>query len=413
MVPRTIQADVLRSSEELSDDISVAIAPWGVDLESMEKTVEPGDDFYRFANGNWEKKAKIAPGRWSVSAQSDARARADEQIDSLIDGILGQQWPKGSDEAKFVSLFRSYTDRSRLRRLGTAPLRNFFTLISESRTHLQIAELLGNYQVNIGAPFKIAVRLDPEGEQAYLPSLEPADLLLGEHLNYLRDDAHIVALREEGAELLSALLRQTGRRRNARARVQAVLQLETELAALYPSAEFLRDPSRDDVFMSVADLQRLAPAFPWRTYFRGHGLGSAGRIHIRVWQNLEALAEVFAQTPAGVWRDYMRLRLMSDYGAYLSDNIAQKAEALHSLRRGVPYVRFNTSRRAGQLAVKLMPDIVGRAYLREPGQQDRIAEVRAIAEAIRESFRARILAAQWPSQETNCLLYTSPSPRDS
>jgi len=394
------QTDVLRSSAETVDDVSVAIAPWGVDLDGMEKTVEPGDDFYRFANGNWEKSAIIAPGKWSVSAQSAAQTRTDELIDRLIDDILDQRWPKGSEEAKFVNLYKSYTDRRRLGRLGTAPLRNFFSLISGSQTHAHVAELLGSYQLSAGGLFKIAVRIDPEGERAYLPSLEPADLLLGGHLNYLRDDPHIVEVRREGVELLSAMLGRAGQRRNMRARAQAVVQLETELAALYPTAEFLRDPSRDDVFMSVADLQRVAPDFPWQAYFRGHGIGEAERIHVRVWQNLEALAEVFAQTPTSVWRDYMRLRLMSDYGAYLSDGVAKKAEALESLRRGVPYVRLDTSRRAARLVMRLMPDVVGRAYLRDPRQQDRIAEVKTISEAIRESFRTRILAAEWPTQQT-------------
>ena len=26
---------------------------WGVDLEGMDKSVKPGDDFFRFVNGKW------------------------------------------------------------------------------------------------------------------------------------------------------------------------------------------------------------------------------------------------------------------------------------------------------------------------------------------------------------------------
>jgi len=377
-------ADDTEASEARAGSVSAIIEPWGVDLESMQKTINPGDDFYGFANGGWEASAEIAPGRWSAGAQVSARERMDALTDDLIKDVLAQRWPHGSDEAKFVTLYRSYTSRSRFQR-GVLPLKWFLELISKTRSHTDIAEQLGNYQAGAGGLFKLSVRIDSEGKQAYVPSLEPASLLLGRQLNYLRDDPHLIAQRETGADLLTDMLRYAGQRRNAGARVQAVLQLETDI---------------DNIYMSIEDLERVAPDFPWQAYFRGHGLGDAKRIHVRVWQNLEALTELFERTPVLVWRDYMRLRLLSEYGPYLSDRIARKAEALDMLRQGVPFERLKTSRRAGNLAVSLMPDVIGRTYFRQTDNQMRIDEARVIAEAVREAFRVRIMAAEWPTPET-------------
>jgi len=36
-----------------------AIAPWGFDLTALDKTIKPGDDFYRYAGGTWMKNATI------------------------------------------------------------------------------------------------------------------------------------------------------------------------------------------------------------------------------------------------------------------------------------------------------------------------------------------------------------------
>ena len=29
---------------------------WGIDLQGMDKSVKPGDDFYKFVNGRWDAK---------------------------------------------------------------------------------------------------------------------------------------------------------------------------------------------------------------------------------------------------------------------------------------------------------------------------------------------------------------------
>jgi len=39
------------------------IGPFGVDLAAMDPSVKPGDDFYRYVNGNWLKNEKIPPDR--------------------------------------------------------------------------------------------------------------------------------------------------------------------------------------------------------------------------------------------------------------------------------------------------------------------------------------------------------------
>ena len=44
-----------------------AIGSWGFDLAGMDKSVRPGDDFFRYANGAWFDKAVIPSDRTSGS----------------------------------------------------------------------------------------------------------------------------------------------------------------------------------------------------------------------------------------------------------------------------------------------------------------------------------------------------------
>src|SRR5262245_64544862 len=65
-----------------ADAAKAAIGAWGVDLAAMDRSVEPGDDFFRYTGGTWLKTAKIPEDRaqWGefdiLSAKSEGDVRA-------------------------------------------------------------------------------------------------------------------------------------------------------------------------------------------------------------------------------------------------------------------------------------------------------------------------------------------------
>ena len=40
-----------------------AFGTWGIDLATFDRTVEPGDDYFRYVNGAWLDKTAIPPDR--------------------------------------------------------------------------------------------------------------------------------------------------------------------------------------------------------------------------------------------------------------------------------------------------------------------------------------------------------------
>jgi predicted metalloendopeptidase len=185
--------------------------------------------------------------------------RADKQKVELVAQLLETDWPENSDEAKFLNIYNAYLNREQVDSAGVRPLRGFTKLISSARSHTDVAEILGHIRVDTGGLFRVAIRVDPENGRGYLPSLEPARLLLGQEHRYLSDAPDTVAMRGQAVDQLAGLLRHLKRWGNGTSRVQAVLELETRLAALYPDNETLRDPSRDNLFLSLEDLERVAP----------------------------------------------------------------------------------------------------------------------------------------------------------
>lgn len=389
-----------RSGVAASTGPQAQIAPWGFDLNGMDENTAPGRDFYKFANGTWAAQAVIAPDEWQAGPIIDIWDLTDKRAAELTHKVLGRRWEESSDEAKFVRIYRSYLDRSTSGRRQPSPIRALVQHIGQARTREDIAERFGNFRLNANGLFGVALRVDPLTGEGYIPSLEPTGLILGGKFAYLRDDPASRAVRSEASGLLVSLLRASGARRNARTRVERILALETQIANLLPDPAIGRDPQRSLTRMSPEMLAEKAPGFAWAIFLEKAGLGHVTAVDVASEDSLIAMTELFAATPVSVLKDYLRLRLMIDYGPFLRDNVARRAEALSALRRGTEYVRPSRSDRARELAHRLIPDVLARAYVAEYVNPQILHDVEAMAEMVRGAYGDRIRAASWLSAPT-------------
>src|SRR5689334_12208311 len=78
---------------------SVPAAVLDLDLSAMDRSVKPGDDFFKYTNGGWLKTAQIPPDRSSFGAFNVVASVVDQRMHDLIADA-----EKGSSaDAKMVS----------------------------------------------------------------------------------------------------------------------------------------------------------------------------------------------------------------------------------------------------------------------------------------------------------------------
>src|SRR4029079_3411246 len=61
-----------------------AIGKWGFDLDAMDRSIAPGDDFFRYAGGTWLKTAQIPPDRSSWGSFDILRAKSEVYMQARI-----------------------------------------------------------------------------------------------------------------------------------------------------------------------------------------------------------------------------------------------------------------------------------------------------------------------------------------
>ena len=132
---------------------------------------------------------------------------------------------------------------------------------------------------------------------------------------------------------------------NAASEAQTVMRIETAFARAQMTQVERRDPPSLYHKMSVEDLQKLAPAFRWTTYFTKTGVDSLKSPH----GNLNVVTPAYFQTMS----QEIEKESLADWKTYLRWHAAHEAapDPLRRIReRKFQFLRQNPPRSAGTAA---------------------------------------------------------------
>src|SRR3546814_309137 len=94
----------------------------GINKAAMDTGVKPGNDFYAYANGNWQKTTEIPADRASTGAFYTAFLETEKRNRELIDSIVKGPVDKGSDQARIANFYKAYIDTKAIDAAGMKPV---------------------------------------------------------------------------------------------------------------------------------------------------------------------------------------------------------------------------------------------------------------------------------------------------
>ena len=106
----------------------------GVDLNDINRKVDPCTDFYEFANGTWRANNPIPASmtRWSKRWQAEESSK-DKLRDILEEAVQTKNAPKGSSEQLIGDYYAACTDQARIDAHGLEPLKPWLAKIEGAK----------------------------------------------------------------------------------------------------------------------------------------------------------------------------------------------------------------------------------------------------------------------------------------
>ena len=79
----------------------------GINLDYMDRTVKPGDDFFRFVNGTWYDNTEIPGDKTRWGSFDELRQSTDQDALAILkEAVANKKLDPNSDQAKAVKIFQ-------------------------------------------------------------------------------------------------------------------------------------------------------------------------------------------------------------------------------------------------------------------------------------------------------------------
>jgi predicted metalloendopeptidase len=82
-----------------------AFGTFGIDLTAMDTSVKPGDDFYRYVNGNWVSSFAMPADKARYGVFDALRDKSEADVHTLLDELEARPPAAGSVQQKVADLY--------------------------------------------------------------------------------------------------------------------------------------------------------------------------------------------------------------------------------------------------------------------------------------------------------------------
>src|SRR6185369_12880602 len=188
------------------------------DLNSIDNSIKPGDDFYRYANGGWLKANVVPAGRSSYDTRAMLAERTSKQVRDLIQSEASAHAAEGSVSQKVGDYYASFRDISAIEAKGLSPLAEEMASIATIKDKTALSAYLGttlNSEVegltaNADHIFGIWINQGFEDSAHNLPHIWQGGLGMPLRGNYLESSPKMAELRNQYKTHIQKLLKIAG-----------------------------------------------------------------------------------------------------------------------------------------------------------------------------------------------------------
>ncbi len=363
---------------------------YGFDAAGMDKSVKPGDDFYYHANGGWAKNTPIPADKSSYGAFNVLDDLSRERTRGILEAA------QGDAGSKIGAAYSSYMDAAAVEAKGLNPIKPWLAEIKAVKDKAGYVALAAKAaRAGVEGPFAFYVGQDDKDPETYIVSMRQDGLGLPDRDYYLEQDAKMAAIRTAYVAHLEKILTLAGEA-DAKARAQALMAFETEIARVHWSQIDSRDADKTYNKLTMAQLQQSAPGFDFAAYFAANNLRPA-ELLVAQPTAIAGEAALIAKAPIQLLKDALLVRSMHSYAQYLPDAVANEDFAFYGTTLSGTPEREERWKRAVTFLKGSLGEEVGQAYVARYFPPETKAAMDQLVKNVIAAMGRRIDGLSWMS----------------
>lgn len=376
------------------------LGTFGVETANMDKTVAPGDDFYAYVNGTWQKTTEIPADKASWGGFGILRDLSDQRTRAVIEDAAKAQNASGSVGEKIGVTYAGFMDQARIEAAGAAPLKPYLAEIAALQTPAQLAAFFGKSQARgIDVPLGVAIEQDLKDNSVYSVYAGQGGLGLPDRDYYLKDDPKFAEARTKYVAHVAAMLQLAGYP-DPQGSAQRIFDVEKQIATVHWDRAKLRQVELAYNPVMRPDLARQMPGFDWDALLAAQGLKNATRVIVTAPSAIEGTVKIVAATPMSTWRDYLAYHVVSHEAPLLSSPFVNENFAFYGTTlSGTPQLKERW-KRGVDIVNGSMGEAVGQVYVDRYFPPESKAKMDELVRNLIAAMDIRLSKLTWMAPET-------------
>ena len=382
----------------------------GINMNDLDKSVRPADDFYEYACGGW-MKANPLPAAYSRFGSFDRLAEDNnKRINGILKELQENTYPAGSVEQKLSDLYKLAMDSARREQDGLAPVMPLIKRLEAAKTKEQLFAIqlemmpLGNSEI-----FGAYIAADEKNASQNILSFYQGGLTLGQKDYYVENDEATVKIREAYKKHIVRMFQLFGFKKvAAEKKMKNIMKVETALAKVSKSRTELRDPIANYNKMTLKELDAMCPNLQIERQMNAKGIKSQYMQEVVVGQVefMKAADKLFSTMTAAEYRDVMEWGQIDGSTGYLNDEVRAASFDFYGKVFSGRKEDHPLWRRATNQVQGVMGEALGRIYVKKYFPASSKERMKTLVENLRIALGERIAAQDWMDDSTkvNALL---------
>jgi putative endopeptidase len=298
------------------------------DVGAIDTSVNPCDDFYQYACGNWRKANPIPRDQTSWDRFGELADRTRWLAYDLLADAAKPSPSRTPLQQKYGDFFAACMDVERVNARGIQPILPLLKRINHLEKRSQIAALVADLQSKYATDvlFGFGSTQDAKNAKQQIAELTQGGLGLPDRDFYLSDDARAKEIRQQYVEHVTKMFLLAGDPPSEAVKEAAgVMAFETDLARASQPLVDVHNPAKTYHPLSVVQLRELAPEFDWGRFFQVSGAPKLGdKINIESPDFIERIDDDMKNADLAVWHGYLRWHVIHAAAPWLSDGFAKE-----------------------------------------------------------------------------------------
>lgn len=378
----------------------------GINLDNLDTTVSPLDDFYQYACGGWMKNHPLDAEHSRYGSFDFLAEENQKQLKGIIDSVSANQNEPGSIADKIATLYNIGMDSVRLQKQGAEPIKPYLEEINAlvSREDIWNAILkmhhLGNYVF-----FGVFGEADKDDATQCIAWAYQTGLGLGDRDYYLLDEGNNAKIRAGYVDLMTKEFAMAGYDQmsgiKADKLAKMVMDFETLLAKSHNTQLENRDPFGTFNRYTVEEAAKFAPNIDWKGYFTSMKIMDGMKtFNIAQPKYIAEVSRVLATADINTIKAYFAWSVINGAASYLSDDFVNANFDFYGKLMSGKEVNRPRWKRVTSTVDGAMGEALGRLYVEKYFPAEAKKRMETLVNNLMEALGQRIDMATWMTDQT-------------